>query len=160
MRNYMINVLSSYTQWIMSNYQAIVAVNNAVFPFRLISVEQNSEAADIRFRIQVTGKNIFPIVSLKDLYKPEIISNFSKNDQKVIEHYVSNDCFQIAKRIVARNYDKQRKLFLYTIEFFDPKLGKTRHKVLDSLSVLSNEIYFFDKEDADLIIFETKKKPN
>ncbi|MGQ3888338.1 hypothetical protein ACQUW5_04800 [Legionella sp. CNM-1927-20] len=156
MRNHMFNQVYSYINWIRVSYKAIAKINASIPVLRLISEERDKKEDEVCFRIQISGKNIFPIVSVKDLNNPFMISNFSKGDQDIIRSYISDVRSRIRKRIVARTYDRETKLFKYTIEYLEPG-SKVRSIIINNLALLSNEIYNFDKDDAQLIEFELKK---
>lgn len=149
-------LISSYTRWIIANYQAIVKINDAMPALRLISEERDKKTGEMRFKIQIAGKNIFPVLSLKDLKNPKTIFNFSKNDQDIIRSYLFDGRQRIFKRITARTYDIKTKKFAYTIESFDNESKIKRCITIDNLTLLSNDINHFDMEDALLIGLELK----
>ena len=55
--------------WIVANYQAIIKINAAIPALRLIAEERDKKTGEIFFKLQIAGKNIFPIVSLQDLFE-------------------------------------------------------------------------------------------
>src|SRR3990167_5889347 len=147
----------SYVNLIIINYQIIAKMNAAVPILRLIAKECDKKTGEICFKIQVAGKNIFPVLSLRDFKNPATIANFSKKDQNTIRSYFSDERKKICNRIIARTYDIETKKFKYTIEFFDSELKIKKFKIVDNISLLSNDIRNFDMEDALLIQLESNK---
>jgi len=145
------NTIFSYAHWIVAQYRAIEQLNASMPALRLISEERDKKTNAIRLKIQITGKNVFPIIALEDLKKPSLFDNFSKKDQAIIEQYLNDGRPQTKQRIVARTYDRTRQQFTFTIEFFDDELNAIRCKVIDNPALLLNEIGQFDAADALLI---------
>ncbi|WP_131784004.1 hypothetical protein [Legionella gresilensis] len=156
MRRQIFNQVSTYINIIKDSYKAIIKVNSTTPPLRLIFEEREDKKQDeLSFRIQVSGKNIFPVVPVKELSNPSIITNFSKEDQDIIRHYFSTGVGRVSKRIAARTYDREAKLFKYTIEFIDSNFI-VRSMTVNSLASLAKQVYDFDNEDALLIKNELK----
>lgn len=155
MRLNIFNSISSYTNWIITTYQAIIRINSTMPVLRLISEERDKQKDGVQFIIQVIGKNIFPILSLNELENPEFFSKFSKKDQEIIIYYSHK---KADKRIVARTYNRMKKQFTYTIESFDPLLKITKTITINEIELLTDDLLLFDVEDRNLIKLELQKK--
>ncbi|MBV9576128.1 MAG: hypothetical protein JO149_05860 [Gammaproteobacteria bacterium] len=153
------NLVSSYANWIFSNYHAIAKVNAAMPMLRLISEERDKKTGEIQFKIQISGKNIFPILALQDLNDAKIIACFSKHDQDIIRCYLDG-AKKIVNRIVAMTYDRKTKEFVYTIEYFDMENKIARFKTVYNLALLLNDIQNFNEEDKLLIKLSLNNKSN
>src|SRR3990167_10590347 len=105
------NTISSYANWIVTQYRAIEQINAAMPALRLISEERDKKTNEIRLKIQITGKNIFPVIALKDLKEPSLFDNFSKKDQAIIDQYLAAGRLQSPQRITARTYDRTTQQF-------------------------------------------------
>lgn len=147
----MLNTISSYANWIVTQYRAIEQINAAMPALRLIAEERDKKTGEIRLKIQITGKNIFPVIALEDLKEPSLFDNFSKKDQTIINHYLAKRSPQLPQRITARTYDRTKKQFTYTIEFFDLELNVMKCKIIDDIALLQQEISQFGAEDILLI---------
>jgi hypothetical protein len=135
----------------VTQYRVIEQINAAMPALRLICEERDKKTNEIRLKIQITGKNLFPVISLKDLKDPSLFNNFSKKDQEIIDQYVSFGRLKSPQRITARTYDRSKQQFVYTIEFFDSELNATKCKIIDNPTLLLQDIGQFDAEDALLI---------
>ncbi|OGT36575.1 MAG: hypothetical protein A3F11_08245 [Gammaproteobacteria bacterium RIFCSPHIGHO2_12_FULL_37_14] len=155
MRSRVFNVISSYTSWIIYNYQTITK-SNAMSPgLRLISQQQDKKTGEINFKIQIVGKNIFPIITLKDFKNLSIFNNFNATDQDIINNYFPDKQSETKKRIIARTYDRENKRFIYTIEFFDKKSNMRRCVTMNNFSsLLVLDLNNFDSEDKRIINLE------
>lgn len=150
MRNNVFKLLSSYASCIIANYQAIAKVNASTPLLRLISEEHDKKTGEIFFKIQIAGKNIFPVLFLQDVINSKMFANFSKSDQEIINSYLCRTQ-QTRKRIVARTYNRQNKKFLYTIEFIDLQTKEIRCITIDNLDILLDDLSSFDIDDVNLI---------
>lgn len=146
MSNNVFKLISSYT-----NYQAIAKVNAMTPALRLVSEEHDKNTGDILFKIQISGKNIFPVLPLEDCSNPAILSNFSKHDQEIIQNYLANKQRHISCSIIARTYNKKNKQFYYTIEYFDSASKIKRYRIFDDQTLLLKEIEKFDVNDKLII---------
>jgi glutaredoxin len=160
MRNKFLNILSTYTSWIMANYQAISRANSTIPILRLISQEQDKKTGEDYFLIQVVGKNIFPKLFLKDITDISILTNFNNIDQKALAKYISRHKNSITKRIIARTFDRGNKLFIFTVESCDHQKQIKKCITTNSLSLFSNDLESFDNEDSFLIKLESNKELN
>ncbi|HLB42846.1 MAG TPA: hypothetical protein VJN02_08380 [Gammaproteobacteria bacterium] len=158
MRVSIYNIISSYKNWMIAYYQAIVKVNASMPTLRLISKLQDKKTKETRIKIQIVGKNIFPVVALEDLKHLSLFNNFNKIDQEIICRYLSEGQHLPNKHIIARTYDREKKQFIYTIEFFEKKLNRRKCMITDKLSPLLNETRNFDSDDAFLIAVESTKE--
>lgn len=156
MYNKIFNVISMYTNLIISNYQAIAKINSSMPILRLIAQKQD-KMGKIYFVVQITGKNIFPKFFLNDFQNSSIFVNFSKSDQEIIRRFLPRDQHQVTKYITARTYDLEKKQFIFTIESVDQKSNIRKCVRTDKLSQLLHEVGGFDTEDAFLIGLETSK---
>ena len=146
-----LSILTAYVNWIKITYKAILEVNASVPNLRLVLHERDKKSGDVNFVIQISGKNIFPKLSLHDLASPSLLSNFSKKDQKIICSFLSRDDEKPEKRISARTYDRNKKQFIFTIQSSDQKKNLT----IDDLSHLMKDLHSFDKDDSTLISLES-----
>ena len=157
MRNKIFNIVSTYTSFIIANYQAIVKINASMPALRLIVQKRDEKSGEIYFIVQITGKNVFPKLSLNDFKDSSTLANFSKSDQEIIRRYLPRKQHQVTKCITARTYDREKKQFIFTIESLDQKSNIRKCATTDKLSLLSHDIRSFDGEDAFLIGLESNK---
>jgi hypothetical protein len=136
-----------YANWIISQYKAIKKLNLDRPILRLISIEKDIKSGELKFRLQLSGKNIFPVVSSQYLKNIQISKNFNKIDQEIIFNFLTKDQ-KLNNKIIAKTYDREKKEFLYTVEFFDKDKNVKKCIIMDRLSLLSIN---FDKNDFPLI---------
>lgn len=145
---HILNLANSYATRIVSNYNAILKINSLMPGLRLISIESNKKNGGYYFKIQIPGKNIFPLLSAKKVKK--LMNSFSEEDKKILNKYFLKKN-EVSKKIVARTYDRAKKIFIYTVEFYDSKLNTQKYMNFTDISLLQREIDEFDNEDAYLI---------
>lgn len=157
-KNVFLNRLTSFVESFAKSYRLASKVNDLLPALRLISIELNIKSKNIQFKIQIVGKNVFPIISLVDLKNPAVLSNFSKIDQDIINNYDSEWSDPKSKRIGARTYDREKKKFIFTVEFLDKELITRKCIVTDSTTFLTKEVSSFDDDDTLIIELESKEK--
>lgn len=157
MSNRILNTFSEYINWLVINYQSISKINSTVTALKLISVVRAENNEDIKLFVQVSGKNIFPKLSLQDIVNdPSILNCFPEVDRAVIQRLLPKSMHQATHRIVARSYNNKNDQVIYTIEYIDINKEKKRIYVHD-VHKLAKHLHLFDREDAFLIGMEVSK---
>jgi hypothetical protein len=157
MRNRVLETLTSYSNWIITNYHAIVKANSSLSTLRLISSEHNKFSGELYFIVQVVGKNIFPKLLTNDFKQSNLINLFNSYDQQDIKKYIENHAKLTTKSITARTYNRNTKQFVYTIEAYDRLNNVKISQHHSSLSNFLSDISYFDDQDAALIKSEKNK---
>lgn len=142
--------IAYYINSIFKYYQQIKRMNTIDSTLRLISITKDTTTDELQFRIQITGKNIFPLMSQSDLKKIKISTSFSKIDQAIIKNFLS-DVELTKSRIIAKIYDRKKREFLYKIEFNDPLLNIKKCIIIDKSCLLSVNAFNLTEEDLLLI---------
>lgn len=152
MKHSILNALTNYTNWIISNYQTISKINSSTPILRLISIENEHTLNETFFIIQISGKNLFPKLTINDFIKdPSLIKNFNVRDQEKIQRFLPNYSFPVSYRITERTFDIELKQFIFTIEYHDQGRKIKKKYATDALNSLFKNIKHFDAEDAFLL---------
>lgn len=157
MYNVVFNKISTYKSWLVANYQAIVKLNSFQPGLRLVSLDHDKKSGEMFFIVQITGKNVFPKLYLSAFKDASLLSNFNKTDQEIIFNHYQSKQQHATKCIVARTYDREKKLFVYTVEYYDKVNNIKKYVILNELSSLSADLQHFDDTDIFLIRQELEK---
>lgn len=154
MKHHIFSTVTSYTHWIISNYQAIAKINSTTPQLKFISLEHDAKSNEYFFIIQVSGKNLFPRLPVQTFVNDSsLLVNFNESDQEKIQQLLLKHTKYFSARIVTRNYDRTIKQLLFTIEYQTQNKNIKKSLPLDKLSLLIKDIHLFDAEDAFLIGF-------
>lgn len=146
----------TYVNWVIANYHAISKINSIVPVLKLVSPQWDRKTGDVQFVVQVSGKNLFPKLSMLDFVQdPLLLDRFSKADQAVIGRFLSKYISSDIYRIAARTYDREKKRFILTIELINQQSNEMKCINVKNIASLSKQIHLFDSEDAFLIGLET-----
>jgi hypothetical protein len=157
MSNRIIDVFSNYINWLVVNYQSISKLNSSTPPLKLISCEKNQTTGETQLVIQVSGKNLFPRISIQELAQDSsILKCFHAHDQVTIQKLLPKSNHPATHKIVARTYDRENNRIVFTIEYEDEKCIKRKAYTHD-IYHLGKHIHLFDREDAFLIGLEMNK---
>lgn len=153
------NFIFEYTGWIVNNYKEIMKINSRMPALRIISKKLDPKTKDILFKLQVTGKNVFPEVYASELiHDQNLLSMFSVEDKEMIAELSpirpSFPIFQIISRTFERKKQQVKFAIKHTIT------GKIEYLTVDQIKLRFNELKGFDEKDAFLIGLEIGKTLN
>lgn len=148
-----------YFDQIIKNYHLIQSINSSAASLKLVDYEIDENKKEILFRVQMTGKNLFPKISSRQILSDfSILKNFNKADEKTIGELLRNyhpSAFNIkTAHILAKTYDKKSKKFLFTVKTSQESQVLIQNFFIEELLKCPHLIHSFDKEDVFQIGFE------
>lgn len=151
------NFIPIRIQKIFQYYQLIARINSAP-PLKIVA-EEMKDRENTLFTVQLTGKNIFPKLSARELIdNNKIFSNFSDADKEKIRKATERRFFPISKKVLKRNFDPISKECIFAVKILDIE----KIEFLSAREIINKfkDLKGFDEEDAFLIGLELGKNLN